>query len=168
MSRLSSLLAAAALCSAAFPAHADDASFLASFAGNWSGAGQFRISTASPPVPVTCAFDATTSATRLTLDGKCRGMVVVSRRIGVTLNTEANGVSGSYVGSTTGPAGLAGGRSGDAFDLAIRWAKTVNGDRDARMKVEKTGAGGMRLTTTDVDPKTGRSVVTGKIELTRL
>jgi hypothetical protein len=149
------------------PVFADDAAFLASFAGSWSGEGKFRISAGSPSMPVSCTFDAQTSSTSLSLDGRCRGMVVVSRRIGVTLKAEGEGVSGSYVGSTTGPAGLSGRREGSAFDLSIRWAKAVNGDRDALMKVEKVGEAGMKLTTTDVDPKTGKSVVTGEIDLSR-
>ena len=116
---------------------------------------------------VSCSFDAETSPTSLSLDGKCRGMVVVSRRIGVTLKADGEGVSGSYTGSTTGPAGLAGRREGSAYDLSIRWAKAVNGDREAQMKVEKVGVDGMKLITTDVDPKTGQAVVTGEITLSR-
>lgn len=77
---------------------ADDAEFLASFAGSWSGKGEFRISAGSPPMPVACAFDAATSPASLSLDGKCRGMVVISRRIGVTLKTDGEAVSGSYLG----------------------------------------------------------------------
>lgn len=161
-------LVALALSVSVSPAVADDAEFLASFAGSWSGKGKFRVSTGSSPMPVSCAFDAKTSATSLSLDGKCRGMVVVSRRIGVTLKTDGQGVSGSYVGSTTGPAGLSGSREGSAFDLLIRWAKAVNGDREAQMRVEKVGESGMKLTTTDVDPKTGESIVTGEIDLSRL
>jgi hypothetical protein len=156
----------AAVCSAA-PAVADDSAVLASFAGNWAGNGKFRITTGSSPVAVTCAFDATTSATSLSLDGRCRGMVVVSRKIGVTLKADGTGFSGSYVGSTTGPAGLTGALSGDAFDLSIRWAKAVNGDREAQMKVQKVGENGMKFVTVDVDPKTGQRVVTCEISLRR-
>lgn len=167
MTRAFGVLTAAALCVSSVPAFADDAAFLASFAGSWSGKGKFRITTGSSPVTVSCAMDASASATSLSLDGKCRGMVVVSRKIGVTLKTSGEGVSGSYVGSTTGPAGLSGARQGNAFDLSIRWAKVVNGDRNAKMKVEKVGERAMKLTTIDVDPKTGKTVVTGEIDLTR-
>lgn len=168
MTRTSGILLAALLSSLASSAHAGDAAFLSSFAGSWSGKGKFRISTSSAPVPVSCSFDAATSATSLSLDGKCRGMVVVSRRIAVTLNTDGGAVSGAYVGSTTGTAGLSGVRKGNAFDLSIRWAKPVNGDREASMRVEKVGANGMKLITTDVDPNTGKDIVTGEIVLGRL
>ncbi len=167
MTKAFGILLATAMTASVSPALADDAAFLASFAGSWSGKGEFRISTGSPPMSVFCAFDAATSPTSLSLNGKCRGMVVVSRRIGVTLKTDGEGVSGSYVGSTTGPAGLSGRREGAAFDLSIRWARLVNGDREAQMKVEKVGEDGMKLTTTDVDPRTGRPVVTGRIDLSR-
>ena len=51
--------------------------------------------------------------------------------------------------------------------LAICWAKEVNGDRSARMTIEKIGSNGLRLTTVDTDPKTGKSVVTSQIDLRR-
>lgn len=155
-------------CVSVSPAFADDAAFLASFAGSWTGKGEFRVSANASPVPVSCSFDAETSATSLSLDGKCRAMVVMSRKIGVMLKTDGEGVSGSYIGSTTGPAGLSGRREGSAFDLSIRWAKAVNGDREAQMKVEKVGEDGMKLITTDVDPETGQPVVTGEITLSRV
>jgi hypothetical protein len=167
MHKVFGILTAVALSVSVPPAFADDAALLASFAGSWSGRGKFRITTGSSPVSVSCAMDANASPDSLSLDGNCRGMVVVSRKIGVTLKADGAGFSGSYVGSTTGPANLSGARRGNAFDLSIRWAKIVNGDRSAKMKVEKVGENGMRLTTTDVDPKTGRSVVTGEIDLSR-
>lgn len=167
MTKAFGVFVTAVLCVFASPVFADDAAFLASFAGSWTGEGKFRITTGSPPVTVSCTMDANASETSLSLDGRCRGMVVMSRRIGVTLETNGQGVSGSYVGSTTGPAGLSGARDGNAFDLSIRWAKTVNGDRSAKMKVEKVGERSMKLTTIDVDLKTGETVVTGEIDLTR-
>jgi hypothetical protein len=63
---------------------------------------------------------------------------------------------------------LKGVRTGSAVDLGITWAKPVNGDRKARMTVEKNGANGMTIITTDVDPKTGESVVTSRIDLKRM
>ncbi len=58
-------------------------------------------------------------------------------------------------------------RSGNAIKLAILWAKEVNGDRSARMTIEKIGSNGMRLTTIDTDPKTGKGIVTSQINLRR-
>ncbi len=42
-----------------------------------------------------------------------------------------------------------------------------DGDRSARLTIEKIGSDGMRLTTVDTDPKTGKSVVTSQIDLQR-
>jgi hypothetical protein len=76
--------------------------------------------------------------------------------------------AGSYTGAGTGPAGLGVRRSGNLINLAITWAKDVNGDRRAQMNIEKVGETGIRLTTIDTDPKTGKSVVTSRINLRRI
>ena len=75
--------------------------------------------------------------------------------------------SGAYVGAGTGPARLNGKRAGNTLELGILWAKPVNGDRNAEMTIEKIGSDGMRLSTIDIDPKTGKSVVTSEINLRR-
>ena len=92
---------------------------------------------------------------------------MVSRAIGADLKTSGARYSGSYTGAGTGKAGLNGSRSGNAINLGIRWSKDVNGDRDARLTVRKVGANGMTLTTVDVDPATGKDVVTSEINLRR-
>ncbi len=160
-------IAAASMLFAASTAHASEAAFLQSLDGNWSGKGTVKVRTNSSPVKVTCKFNSNATETSLSLDGNCRGMVIVSRAIGASLKANGTKYSGSYVGAGTGTAGLSGKRSGNAINLGIRWAKEVNGDRKAQMTVEKVGANGMRLTTVDVDPKTGKSVVTSAINLSR-
>jgi hypothetical protein len=104
----------------------------------------------------------------LSLDGNCRGLVMVTRAISADLRSNGTKYTGTYVGSRSGPAQLAGSRSGNAINLGIRWAKDVNGDRKAQLTLEKTSGNGMRLTVTDVDPKTGKSVVTSRIDLRRI
>ena len=64
------LPAVVAFCALCSPAAAGDADMLASFAGSWSGKGKFRLTTGSSPVTVSCALDADTSPTSLSLDGK--------------------------------------------------------------------------------------------------
>lgn len=161
------LLLATALFSSVAAAHADEAEFLKSLEGAWAGAGTVKVRTDSSAINVDCTFSSDTTATTLALDGICTGMLVVSRAIGANLKAEGSNYTGSYTGAGTGAAGLNGSRSGNAINLAIRWAKEVNGDREALMTVEKAGENGMRLTTTDVDPKTGASVVTSRIDLKR-
>jgi hypothetical protein len=159
-------MAASALL-AASAAQAGEADFLESLAGNWTGKGTVKVRTDASPVSVTCRFSSDSSANSLSLDGNCRGMVVVSRAISADLKANGRKYSGSYVGAGTGTARLSGSRKGNALNLGISWAREVNGDRQARMKVEKVGENGMKLTTLDIDPKSGKNVVTSQIDLRR-
>jgi hypothetical protein len=152
---------------AATQAHADEASFLSSFQGSFAGKGTVKVTTDAPTVNVSCTFNSGATSTSLSLDGSCRGLILVTRAISADLKSSGAKYTGTYVGSRTGPAQLAGSRSGNAINLGIHWAKEVNGDRNAQLTVEKTSGNGMRLTVTDVDPKTGQSVVTSRIDLRR-
>lgn len=162
-------LAIAICCVAALTgiARADEAAFLHSLAGKWAGKGTVKVRISAPTIRVSCKFTSETTPDSLSLDGSCRGLLVFSRRISADLKADGASYSGSYTGAGTGPAGLNGTRSGDAINLGIRWAKEVNGDRKAKLTVEKTGENGMSLTTTDINPKTGESVVTSRIDLQR-
>ncbi|CCV07278.1 conserved exported hypothetical protein [Mesorhizobium metallidurans STM 2683] len=167
MNSFARFLLAGCLTAAANAAYADDADFLRSFQGNFAGKGIVKVTTEAPTVNVSCTFNSDATSTSLSLDGKCRGLVVVTRAISADLKSSGTKYTGVYVGSRTGPAQLNGSRSGNAINLGISWAKEVNGDRKARLTVEKNGEDGMRLTVTDVDPKTGKSVVTSRIDLRR-
>jgi hypothetical protein len=164
---LAGLLVASALCVGS-AAHAADADFLKSLEGNWAGKGSVKVDADSSPINVNCKFASDTTESSMSLDGSCTGMVVVSRAIGADIKTDGKSYKGTYVGSSTGPAGLSGKRSGNALNLGIRWAKDVNGDRSAKLRLEKVGDNGMRLTTMDTDPATGKSVVISDINLRRL
>jgi hypothetical protein len=148
-------------------AFADETAFLKSMSGSWSGAGTVKVRVNSP-LHIKCRFTSATTPLSLSLDGKCTSLAVFSRAISADLKATGNNYSGSYIGAGTGPAGLGGHRSGDVINLGITWAKEVNGDRRAQMKIEKVGAQGMRLTTIDTDPKTGKPVVTSRIDLRRI
>ncbi|MCV3208552.1 hypothetical protein OHD62_27315 [Mesorhizobium sp. YC-39] len=167
MNSFALFLLAGCLTAAAGAAHADDADFLRSFQGSFAGKGIVKVTTEAPTVNVSCTFNSDATSTSLSLDGKCRGLVVVTRAISADLKSSGAKYTGVYVGSRTGPAQLNGSRSGNAINLGISWAKDVNGDRKAQLTVEKNGEDGMRLTVTDVDPKTGKSVVTSRIDLRR-
>ena len=159
-------LSAVGLCHGAV-LHAGEAEFLKSMNGSWSGNGTVKIRVYSPPMNIACKFTSGATDTSLTLEGKCTGFMGFSRAIGADMRTNGSTYSGSYVGAGTGIAGLNGKRSGNAIKLAIRWAKEVNGDRSASMTIEKVGSDGMRLTTVDTDPRTGKNVVTSQINLRR-
>jgi hypothetical protein len=166
---IAKLLLAAALFSLFYEgaAYADESKFLGSLDGNWSGTGTVKLRADSSPVRVSCKFKSDTTASSLELDGKCTGFVVVSRNIGANLKAQGANYRGSYVGSATGTAGLAGKRSGNSINLGIRWAKEVNGDRVARLTIEKLGETAMRLTTVDTHPTSGKSIITSRIDLRR-
>jgi hypothetical protein len=158
---------AACLAAAVTAAHAGEAEFLHSLSGNWAGKGKVKVRIHAPTIGVSCKFKSSTTADTLSLDGSCRGLLVFSRKISAELKVRNGKYSGVYIGAGTGPANLSGRRSGDAINLAIHWAKAVNGDREARMVVERQGGNGMSLTTIDKDPKTGKEVVTSRIDLKR-
>ncbi|WP_426233641.1 hypothetical protein [Pararhizobium sp. DWP3-4] len=147
---------------------ADETAFLKSLSGNWSGKGTVKVRINAPTINVTCKFKSGASAASLALNGRCTSLAIFSRSISADLKTKGSTYSGSYVGAGTGTAGLNGTRGGDAIKLAIKWAKEVNGDRRAQMTIEKVGTSGMRLTTVDTDPATGRAVVTSRIDLRRI
>lgn len=149
-------------------ANASETAFLRSLQGEWAGKGAVKVRVTAPTIHVSCKFKSTAATNSLLLDGDCRGLLVFTRHFSATLKADGASYSGSYTGSATGPAGLKGVRKGSVIDLGILWAKPVNGDREAVMTVTKSGADGMTLTTTDIDPRTGKNVVTSQIELKRI
>lgn len=165
---LTALAAASVLTLAAARADAEESGFLTSLDGEWAGKGSVRLRADSAPVNVNCRFNSDTTASSMALDGTCTALVLASRQVGATIKAEGSRYSGVYRGSRTGPAALSGKRSGNVLDLAIRWAGNVNGDRSARLTLEKVGADGMRLTTVDEHPETGERVVISRIDLRRL
>lgn len=148
-------------------ARADEDAFLKSLDGNWAGGGMVRIRTNLSPVNVSCNFNSEANGLALSMEGVCRGMLIISRNIDAQLRYSGSTYSGSYLGPRGGRAGLNGSRRGDAINLTIRWAKEVNGDRSADLILRKIGANGMQLTTMDVDPASGKRVVTSEINLKR-
>jgi hypothetical protein len=160
------MLALPALLIAA-PASADETGFLKSLAGDWTGNGMVKLGTGSTPFNVTCNFDSRANGPRLSMKGTCRGLILVSRSVGADLKTDGARYSGTYVGPAGGRSGLNGSRRGDTINLAVHWAKVVNGDRRADMTIRKLGDDGMKLMTIDTDPASGREVTTSDINLRR-
>ncbi|UDF29047.1 UNVERIFIED_ORG: hypothetical protein LHK14_16225 [Roseateles sp. XES5] len=151
----------------AHPATASEEQFLTSLEGQYEGKGHVRLRTNRGPINVTCSFQSTATADTLSLDGTCRGLVVVSRSVDADLTRRGASYTGTYIGAGSGPATLSGKRSGNALNLAIRWAKDINGDRSAQLSLAKSGSRGLTLTTTDKDPVSGKAIVTSKILLHR-
>ena len=165
MPRWLSLVVMAAL--APCVARADEGAFLKSLGGSWAGVGVVRIRANMSPINVSCSFNSEATGLALSMAGVCRGMLLISRSIDAKLRYTGSTYSGSYLGPRGGRAGLNGRRRGDAINLTIRWARDVNGDRRADLTVRKIGTNGMQLTTIDVDPASGKHVVTSEINLKR-
>lgn len=149
------------------PAQASEAQFLGGLEGQYVGKGQVRLRTNRQPINISCTFTSTTSPSSLSLKGRCRGLLVVSRAVGVDLKASGGTYRGSYIGAGSGPASLSGRRKGNSLALTIQWAKPINGDRRASLTVAQTGARGLKLTTSDRDPTSGKTVVTSQITLQR-
>jgi hypothetical protein len=156
----------AALC---FPltAMAAEGDFLKSMDGKWSGGGIVRTGTDGRAISVTCDLDFDASVSDLSMQGQCRGLVVVRRSISAAIKTSGTRYSGTYTGPSGQPSSLSGSRSGNSINLDVRWARVINGDRQATMTIAKLGDNRLRLQTIDKDPESGKSVVTSSIDLTQ-
>ena len=136
------VLLASALAFASSAALASEEDYLNRFEGAFSGNGQVRTSAEGSPYNVKCSVSGNATANPLNLDGTCRAMAVVTRKIGADLKVSPDGTySGVYVGSKIGPAAIKGRRSGDKVVLTVNWPKPVNGDQTATMIISNTGNG---------------------------
>ncbi|MBB5574741.1 MULTISPECIES: hypothetical protein [Rhizobium] len=149
-------------------AAADESNFLQSLQGKWTGKGTVIRRIGTSPINVACTFALTATGPSLSMRGNCRGMLVVSRAISADLKVNGARYSGVYVGPSGGRSGLSGKRQGNTIDLAVRWAKEVNGDRTANMTIQEVGGNSLNLRTIDRDPGTGKSIITSEIALRRL
>ncbi|WP_116288900.1 hypothetical protein [Ensifer sp. LCM 4579] len=161
------LLLAAILTVPAGTAQADEQAFLASLEGDWTGRGSVRLRADSAPINVSCSFDTKSAGPALSMRGRCRGLILVSRSISADLRADGANYRGTYVGPKGGHSKLTGTRRGNAVNLAVRWAVAVNGDHHATMILRRVGENGMQLTTIDVDPASGKRVATSEINLRR-
>jgi hypothetical protein len=146
---------------------ADEASFLNSLHGNWAGKGTVTTRIGSKPIGVSCTFTASGSGNALVMNGNCRGLLIINKAISANLQANGSRYVGTYVGPSGGRSALSGTRAGDSINLAVRWAKEVNGDFAANMVIRKVGADNLQLLTNDRDLQTGKNVVTSDISLQR-
>jgi hypothetical protein len=148
-------------------ASAAESDFLKPLAGQWKGSGTVLTRIGSNPINVNCGFDIGAGSSDLSMNGTCRGLLVVRRSVAAKLKANGQSYSGTYTGPSGMPSSLSGSRKGNAINLAVRWARVVNGDRTATMVLEKVADNRLRLQTIDKDPSTGKSVVTSQISLSR-
>lgn len=163
------LAAAAIALSAALssvPVKAAEADFLNRFSGSFEGGGTVQRSAEENANQVTCSFTGQSSATGVTMRGKC-GAFIFSKDIQAELrfNPETGRYSGTYVGSSIGPAALNGKRNGDSVVLTITWPQPVNGDTKATMTIRNAGNGRLAITITDKLSPGGPSAAVTRIAL---
>jgi hypothetical protein len=143
-------VAAAAALFLCAPAYAAEAEFLSRFDGAFSGGGLVQRNASEGPNEVSCTLSGRSSANGVSMSGEC-GAFIFSKRISadLTFDPGSGRYSGTYTGSSIGPARLSGKRSGDAVVLTITWPQPVNGDTKATMTISNSGDGRLAITVTD-------------------
>jgi hypothetical protein len=148
-------------------AAADETEFLQRFAGSWAGGGNVQRKAEEGPKRVTCKVKGTPAENALSISGTCRAALVFTREIGVAVRVDPGSgrYTGTYTGSSIGPARVSGRRSGDVVTLIVTWPKPVNGDTSASMTIRNDGTGRMSIVVTDeID---GRQVKTTDVTMTK-
>ncbi|GES49584.1 hypothetical protein Rhsp01_22010 [Rhizobium sp. NBRC 114257] len=162
--RLLTVLAAVCL---ATPAAADKIGFLKPLNGSWTGTGKVLRKIGDPPINVSCRFTISAPGSSISMRGNCRGLLTINRAISAQLTARGNRYSGTYTGPSGATSQLSGSRQGDVINLAVRWARLVNGDRDANMTIRRQGNSQLTLRTIDKDLSSGKAIVTSEINLHR-
>lgn len=167
---LARLTLAAAMALAAAPALAQsEADFASRFDGSWSGGGTVRTSATSSDRNVKCTVTGSSTATSVDVNGSCRAAVIVTRKIGASIKLDpATGrYTGTYIGSTIGPARLSGRRNGDRVNLVVTWPKPVNGDTTANMTITNAGNGQFSFVVTDRASPGGPNVTMTRVNFSK-
>ena len=154
------------LAAATVPAHASESSFLNRFAGSWSGSA--TVVNNDSPMTVTCQLTGATGGNQLAIRGHCNaGLIGRSVAADLTFDPASGRYSGTYTGDDAGPAHLSGRRNGNVVMLTITWPRPVNGDTTARMTIENTGNGVLRISLAD-KPAAGSLVARTNFVLSQL
>ncbi|TFF19696.1 hypothetical protein E3C22_18570 [Jiella endophytica] len=134
--------------------------YFSRFDGTWSGGGRVKVKQLPSPTDVSCNVSGTRNSQRsFTIAGRCRAMVLLSREIAARLTYDpgARLYRGTYTGSTSGPATLAGRLKGSTLDLRVKWAKKIYDDDVARMVIRNDGRGAFTMQT--IEKINGKNVV---------
>jgi len=150
------------------PAQAQESDFLNRFEGTFKGGGSVSRNETENATKVNCTMMGTASESSLSMGGTCRAAVIFSRKISADLAVDSSGrYTGTYVGSSIGPASLSGKRNGDSVNLTITWPKEVRGDTKAAMTIQNSGNGQVSITITDEVPAGGPQQQVSNISLSK-
>ena len=155
--------------SASAPTQAQEADFLNRFEGTFSGSGSVSRNESENATNVRCTMNGDAAENRLSMSGTCRAAVIFSRQISADLQFDPSSgrYTGTYVGSSIGPAALSGTRSGDAVNLTITWPAKVRGDRTAAMTIRNSGNGQVAIIITDEVPAGGPRAQVSSLSLSQ-
>ena len=153
------LLALAQPLAAEQDARSDEAGFLRSFEGRFSGAGTLQNAGGSSR-SLSCSFDGDEQGSRLSLNGTCRTAAIFSATIRIELRHDPR--SGRYHGafreSTGTVAELAGRREGQKLTLAFtETAESVRPNPPATLTITRR-QGGIALTLRPSKPDQGQNI----------
>lgn len=138
--------------------------YLSRFDGSWRGGGSVTVRQLPSPVDVSCNMAGDRRGARsFSLGGTCSAMLLMTRQIGANISYDPGSkrYSGTYTGSTSGPATLAGRLRGDTLDLRVTWAKKIYDDDYARMLIRNDGRGAFTMQV--VEKIGGRNVVVSNL-----
>jgi hypothetical protein len=131
----------------------DENGFLNRFGGAWSGSA--TIVKDNRPWQVNCHIDGQPGHHSIEMQGNCSASLLRRSYAANLVYDPATGLyTGTYVGAKVGPAQLSGTRKGDLIDLTITWPKPVNGNTKAKLLIENSGGGTLRITLDDDDART--------------
>jgi hypothetical protein len=143
---------------------ASPATFFNNLTGNWAGNGSAYLAKAGE-LSADCKLKIAGGDARVAMKGTC-GLFIFRQGLGFTLQSAGgNKYIGTYTGSKTGPARLAGTLHGKQLRLTITWGGLVNGDRTAEMILTRTGPN--TFVQTVVDEVSGKSRNTSNFNFTR-
>jgi hypothetical protein len=150
-------------------AQAAESDFFNRFAGSFSGSGQVQRNAAESPNTVRCTLTGRPHSNGISMSGQC-GAFIFSKQIraDIRFDSASGRYTGTYVGSSIGPARLSGRRRGDAVVLTITWPRPVNGDTKATMTIRNPGNGQLAITVTDRLQPGGRNAKVTRLALDRI
>lgn len=131
----------------------DENAFLSRFGGSWSGSA--TVVKNALPLQISCRMSGQPSHHHITIQADCRASIIQrSYAADLVYDPETGLYTGTYTGARVGPAQLVGKRKGDMIDLTLTWPVPVDGDTVAKLSIQNTGSGIVRITLADSGTRT--------------
>jgi hypothetical protein len=153
-----------ALASLPASAVAPEDDFIDRFGGSWSGSG--TVIKGDVPIQVSCQATGQPGENQVAIEGSC-SIAIASMRIAadIAYDPATGHYSGTYVGAKVGPARVSGKRSGNVVQLTVNWPAPVNGQMKARLVIENSGGGQLRIRLNEFVAPGGREMTTHDLVL---